>query len=98
MATPAALGGIHRQPPMSPHEIQVLIEQGIEGAKAIVEGEGNKFQATVVSDCFEGLSPVKKQQLVYATINPHIASGVIHAITMQTFTRAEWDKKQKLGF
>ena len=83
---------------MSPQEIQALIEQGIDGASAIVEGEGNKFQATVVSAKFAGLSPVKKQQLVYATINEHIASGDIHAITLQTLTPEEWDKKQKLGF
>lgn len=83
---------------MSPAEIQALITQGIAGATVFVEGDGGKFQATVVSDRFAGLSPVKKQQLVYATINPQIASGAIHAISMQTYTVAEWDKKQKSGF
>jgi acid stress-induced BolA-like protein IbaG/YrbA len=83
---------------ISPQEIKSLIEQGIAGATALVEGEGNKFQATVISENFAGLSLVKKQQLVYATINPQITSGVIHAITMQTFTPAEWEKKQKFGF
>lgn len=83
---------------MSPQEIQSLIAAGIAGATVRVEGDGGKFQATVVSDSFAGLSPVKKQQLVYATINSQIASGAIHAISMQTYTVAEWDKKQKSGF
>lgn len=84
---------------MSPQEIQALIEQGINGAIAIVRGDdGRHFDATVISEQFAGLSLVKKQQLVYATINPHIISGAIHAISIQTFTPADWDKKQKSGF
>ncbi|MFZ5722321.1 MAG: BolA family protein [Pseudomonadota bacterium] len=83
---------------MSPQEVQALIAQGIDGATVLVEGDGGKFQATVVSDRFAGLSPVKKQQIVYATINPQIASGAIHAISMQTYTVAEWARKQKSGF
>ena len=44
---------------------------------------------SVVGDLFEGLNAVKKQQLVYAVINEHIASGTIHAVNMKTLTRAE---------
>jgi acid stress-induced BolA-like protein IbaG/YrbA len=84
---------------MSPQEIQALITQGIPGAQAIVEGDdGRHYSATVISERFAGLSPVKKQQLVYATINPQIASGEIHAISLQTFTPADWEQKQKRGF
>lgn len=83
---------------LSPAEIGVFIEQGIDGATAIVEGNGGKYTATIVSAHFAGLSPVKKQQMVYATINAHIASGAIHAISMQTFTPDEWEKKRRLGF
>lgn len=83
---------------MSPQEIQALITQGIEGAVVQVEGEGGKFQATVVSARFAGLSPVKKQQLVYATLGEHIASGAIHAISMQTLTPEEWEKQRRFGF
>lgn len=83
---------------MTPQDIQALIAQGIEGATVLVEGDGGKYQATVVSDRFAGLSPVKKQQLVYATLGGHIASGAIHAISMQTYTPEEWEKKRRLGF
>lgn len=84
---------------MTPQDIQALIAQGIPGATVLVQGDdGRHFSATVVSESFAGLSPVKKQQLVYATINPQIASGAIHAITLQTLTPAEWEKKQKSGF
>jgi len=84
---------------MSPQAIQALIEQGIAGARAIVQGDdGRHYQAIVIAEQFAGLSAVKKQQLVYATINAQVASGEIHAISLQTLTPAEWDKKQKSGF
>ena len=51
--------------------------------------EGNHLHVTVISAAFEGLSPVKKQQSVYAALNPFIASGEIHAVHMTTLTPAE---------
>ena len=50
---------------MQPEEIQRLIEAGLPGSRAIVEGDGSHFQAVVVSDEFSGKSLVQKQKLVY---------------------------------
>ncbi|WP_255364364.1 BolA/IbaG family iron-sulfur metabolism protein [Alcanivorax sp. HI0003] len=50
-----------------------------------------------MSTAFEGLMPVKKQQLVYATINEQIQSNTIHAVQIITYTPAEWEKAQKMG-
>lgn len=82
---------------MTPEEIKALVEQGIEGAEAAVAGEGDKFQIRVVSDAFAGLNRVRKQQLVYGCINHLIQDGSIHAVSLQTFTREEWDKAQRSG-
>ena len=54
------------------------------------------FDARIVSDDFEGLSMVKKQQLVYSTVNEYITSGEIHALTMKTYTKAEWKRASQL--
>ena len=43
-----------------------------------------------VGDAFEGLSPVKRQQLVYAALSDEIASGALHAISIKTFTPVQW--------
>ena len=84
---------------MSPEQVQALISQGIAGATVMVEGaDGRHFSATVISDRFTGLLPVKRQQLVYSTISAQVTSDAIHAISMQTWTPAEWEKKQKSGF
>lgn len=75
---------------MTPEELQRLIESGIPGAQAYVTGDGYKFEAVVVSKAFEGLSMLKEQQMVYATVNDQIASGSLHALTIKAYTPAEW--------
>lgn len=84
---------------MSPEQVQTLIAQGIAGADVSVEGaDGRHFSATVVSEQFAGLTPVKRQQLVYATIGELVTRDAIHAISLRTYTPAEWDKKRHSGF
>lgn len=76
---------------MSVEKIQALLESSIADSQAFVEVNGNHIMLTVVSDAFEGLTPVKKQQLVYAAINNLIASGEVHAVdSMKTLTKAQW--------
>ncbi|MCO7224026.1 BolA family protein [Pleionea sp. CnH1-48] len=81
---------------MSPEEIQSLLKQSFTDAEVACDGDGSHFSVRVVSDDFEGLSAVKKQQRVYQAVNEHIQSGAIHALTMQTFTHEEWKKASKL--
>ncbi len=79
---------------MHASEVKQLLEEKIDGAQIIVEGEGCDFRLTVVSDAFTGCLPVKRQQIVYTHLNELIAAGTIHAVTMQTFTPAEWETRQ----
>ena len=75
---------------MTTEEIKTIIEAGIPGATAFVTGGDGKFEATVISQAFEGLPMVKEHQLVYSTINEHIASGALHALTIKAYTPEEW--------
>lgn len=77
---------------MTPDEIKSLLSVALPDADVTVQGEGGKFTVTVVSDRFAGMRPVAKQQLIYAPLNDHIASGAIHAVSMRTFTKEEWRK------
>ena len=79
---------------MEPEEIKKIIEAGIPGSQATVTGDGSKYEATVISDAFDGLNMVKKHQLVYAHLNEHISSGAIHALTIKAHTPAEWEALQ----
>ena len=80
---------------MTPQEIQSMIEAGIENAEVSVDGDGSHFAARVVSDVFEGLPMVKQHQLVYAALGDSMESA-IHALSIQTYTRAEWERASKL--
>ena len=77
---------------METSEIKKLIEDGIANAEAMVTGDGGKYEATVVSTAFEGLSMLKEHQLVYKTVNAQIASGELHALTIKAYTPEEWEQ------
>ena len=77
-------------------EVKKLIEAGLPDCDVTVTGDGSHFDAIVVGEVFEGMMPVKKQQLVYGTVTEQITSGALHAFTIKTYTPAEWEKAQKL--
>ncbi|MFC3909628.1 BolA family protein [Legionella dresdenensis] len=58
-----------------------------------VEGDGYHYQLTIVSDVFAGKQSVARQQWVYKQLNEYITSGMVHALTMKTWTKEEWEKK-----
>lgn len=74
---------------MTPDDIQALLATVFANDTIQVTGGGAKFEVTIVSDQFEGKRPVARQQMVYAVLNEHIASGEIHAVTMALSTPAE---------
>lgn len=75
---------------MDPQEVKQLLQSELGDCEVEVDGDGRHFDIVVISERFEGLSPVKKQQLVYAALNSCIAAGDIHAVNMKTYTRSEW--------
>ena len=77
---------------MDTQQIENLIQAGIPDAEVTVSGGEGKFEATVISNAFEGLIPVKRHQLVYATVREQIADGSLHALTIRPFTPDEHEK------
>ena len=74
---------------MNADTIRHLIEQGLPGAQASVQGEdGVHFEATVVSDAFRGKLPLARHRMVYATLGERMG-GEIHALALKTLTPDE---------
>ena len=74
---------------MNAHEIRQLIEQGLPGARAEVDGpDGVHFEATVVSEAFRGKLPLARHRMVYATLGTRMG-GEIHALALKTLTPDE---------
>lgn len=74
---------------MTPDAIQTLISSKMTNAEVAVTGAEGKFEATVISDEFEGLMTIKRHKLVYACVNEQITSGELHALTIHAKTKAE---------
>lgn len=70
-------------------DIEDLLENEFSDASITAVGESGSYQVRIISDFFDGLNAVKRQQAVYRVLNPHIASGAIHAINMQLLTNEE---------
>ncbi|RDB44487.1 BolA family transcriptional regulator [Halomonas sp. DQ26W] len=75
---------------MQPSDVKVLLEARIEGCDFHIQGEGCNFQVIAVGEVFDGLSPVKRQQLIYGALSEEIASGAVHAVSIKTYTPAQW--------
>ncbi|APQ13811.1 MULTISPECIES: BolA family protein [Pseudomonadaceae] len=78
---------------MQAQEVKSLLEAKLADTQVEVEGEGCNFQLYLISDELQALSPVKRQQQVYSHLQPQIADGSIHAVTMKFFTRAAWAER-----
>lgn len=60
----------------------------------VPEGSETHFKVTVVSQVFNGLNRVKRQQSVYQVL-AELMSGPVHALSMNTYTPDEWLKQPK---
>lgn len=75
---------------MDPEDIKAVLQEALIGCDIEVGGDGRHFELRVIGDIFEGERTIKRQQRVYAVLNPLIASGGIHAVNMKLFTPTEW--------
>jgi acid stress-induced BolA-like protein IbaG/YrbA len=73
--------------------LQSIIAAGLHCEHLAVEGDGRHWYATVVSAEFEGKRLLARQRLVYATLGERIKTDEVHALSMKTFTPAEWAAK-----
>lgn len=75
---------------MQPETIKQLIESGVAGSEAIVQGEdGTHFDAVIVSEEFAGKSRVQQHQIVYRALGEKMGTE-IHALSIQTYTPEQW--------
>jgi monothiol glutaredoxin len=78
---------------LSNSDIEQLVKQDIADSQVFIEGAGCDFTVTVISEKFADLTAVKKQQLVMATLSEALASGKLHAVSVQTYTPDEWQAR-----
>ncbi|MEL6160986.1 MAG: BolA family transcriptional regulator [Cyanobacteria bacterium J06623_5] len=77
---------------ISPDQVKAMIQEGLPDAEVAVQdltGGGDHYQVAIVSAAFEGLSLVKRHQLVYKAVNSAMSSEAIHALSLETSTPGE---------
>jgi acid stress-induced BolA-like protein IbaG/YrbA len=74
---------------VTPESVRAGIEAGLACEHLEVMGDGQHFQALIVSAAFDGQSRVQRHQLVYAALGSRMREE-IHALSMRTLTPQEW--------
>lgn len=75
---------------ISPEQVQTMIQERLSNADVKVVGDGQHFEAIIVSPDFAGKSRVKQHQIVYAALQAELASEAIHALSLKTYTPETW--------
>jgi acid stress-induced BolA-like protein IbaG/YrbA len=73
----------------NPEQIKTWIEESLPCEHVEVAGDGQHFEAVIVSPAFRGKSRVQQHQLVYAALGERMRAE-IHALSMKTVTPEDW--------
>ena len=75
---------------MTAEQLQDLIAAGLPCTHIALEGDGRHWYATIVSAAFDGKRLIARHQQVYATLGARMQTDEVHALSMKTYTPAEW--------
>ncbi len=75
----------------TPQQVRDYIAQGLPCEHLDVQGDGQHFDAVIVSASFEGKRLIARHQLVYAALGDRMKAE-IHALSMRTVTPGEYAK------
>jgi stress-induced morphogen len=75
-------------------EIKLKIQSGIDTdfVQVIDLRGGDHIQAIIVSKGFENKSLVEQHKTIYNILDKEMKSNVIHALTLKTYSPAQWEK------
>ncbi len=79
---------------MTAEELKSIIAAGLACDHIALEGDGRHWYATIVAADFDGKRLVQRQRLVYATLGNRMATDEVHALSMKTYSPAEWAAQQ----
>ncbi|CAL4323556.1 BolA/IbaG family iron-sulfur metabolism protein [Buchnera aphidicola] len=81
---------------MNIQKIQFLLIKKLNLKTAYVTGDQNHINIIAIGDIFKGVSPVKKQKMIYTLLIEMITQKKIHAISIESYSIEEWNKKNNI--
>ncbi len=82
---------------MTHSEVEALIIAAYPQAEIHIDGQGCDLTITVISDLFADQTLIKQHQGVMATLAEALAIGRLHAVTLKTYTTAQWQPAQPVA-
>ncbi len=80
--------------------VEARIREGIKGVSHVqikdLTGTQDHYEATVVSDAFEGKTKIEQHQLVYGALG-ELMAGPVHALALNTYTPDGWASRNDEG-
>ena len=73
----------------TPELIHGYLSAGLECTHLTVNGDGQHFEAVIVSPAFVGKRSIQRHQIVYAALGDRMREE-IHALSMKTLTPEEF--------
>lgn len=70
---------------VQPDDIKQWIERGLPGARVEVVGDGQHFEAVIVTDAFAGKNTLQRHRMVYEALGDKMHTQ-IHALSLRTLT------------
>jgi acid stress-induced BolA-like protein IbaG/YrbA len=74
--------------------IEKLINDAVALDELHVKFDGSQCTIIAVADFLGELSRVKRQQAIYTPLTQTINDGIIHAVTIKTFTTSDWQREK----
>ena len=74
---------------MEVERLTQILADGLAHDYLDVDGDGEHFQATIVSKLFRGKSLLQRHQMVYQVLG-ELLREELHAIALKTVTPEEW--------
>lgn len=77
---------------IAPVHLEIVDDSQAHAGHAGAASGGGHFSALIVSEAFEGKSPVQRHQLVYRTLGELLRTD-IHAFSMKAYTPSEFQSQ-----
>jgi len=74
---------------IQPGAVKTYIQNSLPCEFVEVRGDGQHFEAVIVSAAFRGKSRVQQHQIVYRALGDRMRDE-IHALSMKTYSPEEW--------
>lgn len=73
------------------NKIKLTLKKDLKLSQIYVTGDNKHFNILAIDEIFKDMSNVKRHQMIYKSLKKYISENIIHAISIRTYTKSEWE-------